>query len=225
MADGRTYHALEFEPGRSDPDKKWALSVKQPLAGLVAMGTTPLITKSLPPPAELVGKRIALHAGAGHVPYKEFSEDAAEWAHKKWGASLSELRQMLPHGGVIATVKLEAAYKIGRAMHRKIYAAPPNRYGSSYKGPWHPYDGAYFFEQGTGFAGRWAWALTEPKLCPDFVPLRGHGGIFDLVGAMDLEAQRVADEAAHGHKQGAGAAAPGQGAGNSGEQSKNEDAA
>ncbi len=190
MAGGRTYHPLEFEPGRSDPDRKWALSVKQPLAGMVAMGSTPLVTKSTPPPRQLVGRRIALHAGAGEVPYKEFSEDAEAWARKQWGASLQELRKLLPRGGVIATVQLEAAYRIGRALHRKVYAAPPNRYSANYHGSWHLYDDVYLFEQGTDFAGRWVWALTEPKLCADLVPLRGHGGIFDLEGARALERDR-----------------------------------
>lgn len=193
MAEGRNYHALEFVPGKSDPSKRWALSVKQPLAGMVAMESTAVITKSSPPPAELIGKRIALHAGLGDVPYKEFSEDAEAWARKRWGVGLPELRRLLPHGGVIATVKLEAAYKIGRAMFRKVYAKPPNKYGSLYMGRWHLYDGVYFFEQGKDFEGRWVWALTEPKLCPDLVPLRGYGGVFDLNGALALERDRSAE--------------------------------
>lgn len=192
MAAERNYHSLEFVPRRSDPNRKWALSVKQPLAGMIAMGKTAIITKSTAPPAELIGKRIALHAGAGHQPYKEFTPDAEQWAHAIWGVGLPELRALLPRGGIIATVELSAAFRIGRVMQGKCYAYPGSQYAAHYAGIWADYDGTYIFEQGEVDPGRWAWCLTAPRLCENLVSLKGYGGIFDLDGARAVERERVA---------------------------------
>jgi len=191
----RNYHALEFVPRQSDPARKWALSVKQPLAGLIATGRTQIITKSAAPPPELVGRRIALHAGAGHVPYKAFSEHARAWAEAAFGADLPALRHLLPHGGVIATVELEAAFRIGRVIDGRAMANPLGKYAAHYAGRWHGHDGGRIFEQGETEA-RWAWALTAPELCRRTVPLRGYGGIFDLDRARELEAQAQQGDAA-----------------------------
>ncbi|RAN30653.1 hypothetical protein [Hyphomonas pacifica] len=190
----RKYHALEFEPRareawKRDPERRWALSVKQPLAGMVIMGRTPLVSFSKAPPAEMIGKRIALHAGAGEIPYKQFQADAREWVEKTFGADLPALRHLLPYGGVLGTVVLEAAFRIGRVMGGQAWADPKSQYAAHYAGTWHQHDGKRIVEIDT-MAGRWAWALTEPRLCRDFVPLRGHGGIFDLQAARDLHRQK-----------------------------------
>ena len=188
----RTYHALEFVPRRSDPSRRWALSVKQPLAGMIATGRTAIVAKSAAPPAELIGRRIALHAGAGHDPYKAFSAHAADWARAVWGADLPALRHLLPRGGVIATVELSAAFRIGRIMGNRAWAQPSSQYAANRQGLWADFDGAYAFEQGDCAAGRWAWCLSLPVLCTDLVPLRGYGGIFDLEGAFAQERARAA---------------------------------
>lgn len=191
----RNYHALEFVPRQSDPERKWALSVKQPLAALIARGLTRIVTKSQAPPPELIGKRIALHAGAGNVPYKAFSEHAAEWAKAAFGAELRDLRHLLPHGGVIATVELEAAFRIGRVIDGHAWANPLGKFSAHYAGRWKGHDGTRVFEQGD-IDGRWAWALTAPELCKRTVPLRGYGGIFDLERAREIEAQAQQGDAA-----------------------------
>ncbi len=187
----RTYHALEFEPGKSDPNRRWAVSIKEPMAALIAMGKTALVCKSARPPSDLMGKRIALHAGAGHVPYGQFTDHAAAWAFAAFGAELKALRHLLPHGGIIATVKLEAAFRVGRVIDGHVWANPKGHYSVSYMGTWHRHDGARIFEVGET-TGRWVWALTEPKLCANLVPLRGYGGVFDLEGAQQLEARNAA---------------------------------
>jgi hypothetical protein len=192
MAEGRNYHALEFVPGKSDPTKRWALSVKQPLAGMIATGRTAIVAKTLAPPVELIGKRIALHAGAGNTPYKDFTEDAADWARLIWGADLAELRQLLPRGGIIGTVELAAAFRIGRLDGRKAWAKPQSHYAAHRAGIWADFDGTYVFEQGDVGAERWAWCLTAAKLCDRLVPLRGYGGVFDLDGALAQERERSA---------------------------------
>ena len=182
----RYYHALEFVPRKSDPNRRWALSVKQPLAALVARGITPLVIKSKLPPPELMGKRIALHAGAGDVPYKDFSEHAASWTKVIWGVELSDLRLALPKSAVIATVKLEAAFRVKRVAEARAYAHRGNAYSAPFAGLWERHDTRPVFEMGP-IEGRYAWALTEPKLCARPVPLKGMGGLFDLEAALSQQ--------------------------------------
>lgn len=189
----RTYHALEFVPRQSDPSRRWALSVKQPLAAMVATGRSAIVAKSSAPPPELIGRRIALHAGAGNVPYREFTGEAEDWLRAVWKADLADLRTWLPRGGIIATVELAAAFRIGRVMGGKAWASPGSQYAAHYAGIWADFDGTYLLEQGDCTPGRWAWCLTDPKLCPDIVPLKGLGGIFDLDGALALERERSAE--------------------------------
>ena len=199
----RHYHALEFVPRRSDPTRKWALSVKQPLAGLVATGRTSMITKSTLPPPELIGKRIALHAGAGDVPYKAFSEGAKEWCRKVWGCELADLRLALPHGAVIATVQLSAAFLIGRVIDGRAYRAPTSAARATFSGTWTEHDMRPIFEMGEKLEGRFAWALTHPQLCARPVPLKGMGGIFDLEKAREQQRSEAGSGASR-HEPGSG---------------------
>lgn len=52
-----------------------AITLHQPWASLIACGAKPYETRSFPPPAGLIGRRIAIHAAARKVCLDELSAD------------------------------------------------------------------------------------------------------------------------------------------------------
>lgn len=189
----RDYHALEFVPRQSDPDKKWVLSIKQPLAGLVAMGKAGLVLKTTPPPSELVGKVLAIHAGAGAIPYKHFTPHAKAWAERAFHAPLKDLRKALPHGGIIATARLAGAFKIGRVIDDKAYPHPGGRFSAHYAGRWRDFEfhPVFVARDPDKVIGAWAWCFEDPKLCEHTIAMRGLSGVFDLNAAYKLHLDRT----------------------------------
>ena len=105
--------ASKHWPGGGLPDK--ALTLHQPWASLVAAGAKTIETRSWQPPADLVGQRIAIHAGkqlATQLP-KKFQQAVAKHLGQDW-------RTTVPRGAVIATAKLEKTTQAtGRAARRR----------------------------------------------------------------------------------------------------------
>ncbi len=176
------YHRHEFQPGRSDPSRRWAVSVKQPLAAMLATGRVRLLPKSEAPPEDLIGKRLVIHAGAGDVPYAHIREGAERKLRDAFGTSPKLLRPWLPRGMAIAEANLVGAFRIGRVIDGRAAYSPHAKHAAYYLGAWREFDGDPVLDVGE-IEARWAWCLSEPAIVNERgVPLKGVGGVFDLEG-------------------------------------------
>lgn len=188
-------------PGRpvSDPERSWALTVKQPLASLLIDGVETILTKSLPPPVELIGRDIFLHAGQGHVAYKHFSPLQETRATRHFGASLQTLRNgeddagtgRAVQGALLGFSRLVAAYVISNTINGRVYASLHDADTRRALGVWRDYDGAAC-PPGDVSARRWAWCFDSPTRFRVPEPMIGAGYLYDLEKHRD----RIAREAA-----------------------------
>ena len=133
-----------------------AVTLHQPWASLVAKGAKTVETRSWRPPASLIGRRIAIHAGRerrNEAPGEEFETAVAKHLGAGW-------RDELPAGAVVATAVLaEVAEAAGDGKDA------PTR------------EEALF---GDYRAGRWMWRLGGVKEVKPPVPVRGHRRIWSL---------------------------------------------
>lgn len=182
MSRRHDYHRHEFRPRQSDPGRRWAVSVKQPLAAMLATGRVKLAPKSEPPPHELIGRRLTLHAGAGDVRYADIAGSAERWLQAAFGATPKALRKLLPKGMAIATAELAGAFRIGRVIEGCAHYARDSRQRAHYLGDWLAYEAERVLEVGP-LEGAWAWCFREPEIVnQQGAPLNGVGGVFDLEG-------------------------------------------
>ncbi len=156
-----------------------AISLWQPWASLIACGAKPYETRGYPPPRELIGQRIAIHA-AKHVDKetRSFAEDVMYGQHSHGGFDLADKMSAsmegipdhllgsfgmatLPVGCIVCTVQLDAAFCLGTeaegASHpaasvgkRMISRPMPDCFTVRYD-PFGDYA-----------PGRWAWLLRGP---------------------------------------------------------------
>jgi hypothetical protein len=158
-----------------------ALTIWQPWASFLALGLTPFETRPWPPPQQLIGERIALHAAARPV-----GGDTRTWASRAGAPAL-------PLGQVIATAVLAAAYRLGpdttgtgvHQVHARIGPSSARRevVKADQFGDFKP--------------GRWAWYFTGPERLTPPVPVHGERGIWqwDPAGnsVNDLSVRRAHD--------------------------------
>ena len=129
-----------------------AVTLQQPWASLVAGGYKKIETRTWKPPTELVGRRIAVHAGKrlpGRLPQR-LEKAAAGRLGKDW-------RLSLPLGAVVATAeltKVEPASKPGLSKEELLF--------------------------GDYSAGRWMWRLGDVKVVEPPLPARGYQGFWHL---------------------------------------------
>ncbi len=174
-----------------------AISLWQPWASLIACGAKPYETRSWAPPRDLIGATIAIHAAKkidkGAV---EFAEDLMYGQHEAGGFELADKleasmkgaddKQMgifghavMPIGCIVATARLEAAFKLGAPAD---WATPPaarieRRLSSGLVTQTQscvPYD-----DFGDYAPGRWAWLLTNVKALRP-ITMKGAQGFFEL---------------------------------------------
>lgn len=149
------------------------VTLYQPYASLVAVRAKPYETRSWPAPGALIGKRIAIHAGAKPAlsllanDTMEDVELALNLPRAKWAS--------LPFGAVICTARLTGAYQSKRWLQSELSVD----FRASVAGSF-PLCG----EQGLGIRfgdfrqARWCWALDEIELIEPPVLAKGHQGIW-----------------------------------------------
>jgi len=153
-----------------------AITIWQPWASLIAIGAKFYETRAYPPPANLVGQRIAIHAAVRRVKEGEISQatlDAAGQAFQRHHPIRGPRYVYdLPHGAVVCTAVLAGAYKLGTpclcGKARVVEARPddlfkaPDEIDIDHFGDYRP--------------GRWAWLLTDVQRLDRPVPAKGKQG-------------------------------------------------
>ena len=143
-----------------------ALSLHQPRASLIAAGTKNIETRSWPPPQNLIGQRIAIHAAKKIVTfpdtpaYREFNDAVSNALGHDWLGKI-------PTGAVVAIATLQNA--------RQVQAETAMPEG----------DELLF---GDFTPGRWMWELSDVQPLAPPVPARGHQGLwhFELPRPMGV---------------------------------------
>ncbi len=147
-----------------------ALTVRQPWASLIAQGTKRCETRGWPPPKQLIGQRLAIHAGQARLP-RDLS--AQETAAIEAGLGLSAARWAeLPFGALVCTAVMEGAYRVGaNSRHPRRLKITETVSGSV------SMDAIELEAAETRFgdfsAGRWAWLLREIELIDPPIPATG----------------------------------------------------
>lgn len=157
-----------------------AISLHQPYASLIAYGLKPYETRGWPPPARLIGKRIAIHA-AKRAPHLGCRDPGLtlEVSHAFRLAGMRDAEGWwwtdtpLPIGAVVCTAVLAGAYRLavqgvvdadiaGSAMlssgwnvgGRRVHVVPADLFGD-----YSP--------------GRWAWLLSHVAHTHPPIPAKG----------------------------------------------------
>ncbi|WP_068437016.1 ASCH domain-containing protein [Magnetospirillum sp. XM-1] len=149
-----------------------AITLHQPWASLIAIGAKTFETRSFPPPAKLIGQRIAIHA-AVRDPVKIYMEmyrandpawepicnalDDAGFDGLNWS--------LLPLGAAVATAVLTGAYQLGdggQVVQRRGTGPQYLTLKTDHFGDYTP--------------GRWAWLLTDVQPLATPIPAKGKQG-------------------------------------------------
>ena len=131
----------------STTDSLKALTLHQPWASLIAGSHKMTETRSWRPPENLIGQRIAIHAGKlQREPDGYLATAVATCLGSAW-------RQNLPSGAVIATARIKSVKRIEN--ERDVPAGNEALFGD-----YTP--------------GRWAWHLTDIRVLPKPIPARGY---------------------------------------------------
>lgn len=194
---------IRWAEGR-DPARNWAITRQQPVASLLVSGALWGFSRSVPPPAPLIGKRLILTAGGGHEAFKD--ADAAGWgavaAYCGQEVSAAEIPdgrrklyaeavKTLPVSQSVGAVRLAAAFQIGNVLEGCVYADV--RPGTAYSGPrgmgtWQLFDGQPLPIVEKLTRGRWMWCFdAHHEFDLDFrVSMNGFGGIWDYEKGVAL---------------------------------------
>jgi hypothetical protein len=144
-----------------------AITLWQPWASLVAAGAKPFETRHWPPPARLIGVRIAIHAARRPVPHNLDPELAAAIGE---ALGQRDWQRHLPRGAVLCTATLAGAYRLGAAVAPEQMGVVAAIAGS-------PQLAVIPIDSFGDYAPlRWAWQLTaiEPLAAPS--PAKGRQG-------------------------------------------------
>lgn len=145
-----------------------ALPLWQPWATLIALGHKRIETRSWPPPARLVGNRIAIHACKGGLSKRAEAETLA----------LPEFAVLdgveLPRGAIVATAKLIRF----REFDLEWVAELESR---------RPFEVAF----GDYTTGRYGWIFDQVRALREPVPATGSQGVFPLPIAVIEAVQGV----------------------------------
>lgn len=154
------------------PTAMKALTIWQPWASLIACGGKVLETRSWPPPASLISKKIAIHAAfkAPAIGLQDFEvkemEEALQLPQGRW--------HQLPFGAVVAIAKLEGGYQVKSycPVQSDIEFRDEAVEGS------RQLCGMSFERFGDFRQGRWCWYLTDIEPVGPY-EARGQHGLWD----------------------------------------------
>ena len=147
-----------------------AITLHQPWASLIAVGAKTIETRSWAPPKNLIGERIAIHAGKRLV-----SESfAPEVWQPIWDSRGKEIE--VPLGAVVCTAVLECAMQVqsircGVAFCDALPSYTPRKLESEMCIDIDPY--------GDFDVGRWLWILEDVQPLVEAIFARGYQGFWD----------------------------------------------
>lgn len=194
---------IRWMDGR-DPARNWAITRAQPVASLAVCGALWGFTRSVPPPAPLIGRRLILTAGGGHHPFKEAAESGHRAVLDYCGVALSpaeipsgrermfrEAVKTLPQFQSVGAVRLAAAFQVAHVIDGVVYA--DIRPGGAYSAPrqmgiWKEFDQRPLPQLERIERGRWMWCFDAAH---EFdldrrVALKGFGGVWDYEKGLKL---------------------------------------
>ncbi|MDP3460064.1 MAG: hypothetical protein Q8S09_12400 [Hyphomonas sp.] len=194
---------IRWMDGR-DASRNWAITRAQPVASLVVSGALWGFTRSVPPPPQLIGKRLIITAGGGHHPFKEAGDDGRAAVLEYCGVEVSiaeipagrermfrDAVKTLPVFQSLGAVRLAAAYQIAHVIDGVVYA--DLRQGTALvaarqMGIWKEFDGRPLPRLETLERGRWLWCFDAAhEFDLDMrLPLKGFGGIWDYEKGLKL---------------------------------------
>jgi hypothetical protein len=157
-----------------------AITLWQPWASLAACGLKTFETRSWPAPAVLIGKRVAIHAGARDI-FR--CPDARRLA---WECLVRSVPMTL--GAVVGTAVVTGCYRIGGAAGDGLdreEKGPAWITGSVPGSP--PLLTLLPDIYGDYSPGRWAWALSRPRLFRRSVPARGRQRVWTWTPPPEME--------------------------------------
>lgn len=156
-----------------------ATTLWQPWASLVSIGAKRYETRGYPPPAKLIGQRIAIHAAkkspfwvAQYLPAdtRDAVADALDLGIEGEGWD------GLPRGAVVCTAVLAGAYKVASIVDddaggtMALFDLTATVKGS-------PFSSVIDVDEfGDYTPGRWAWLLAEVQALPEPAPAKGKQG-------------------------------------------------
>ena len=192
---------IMFVPNVSDYRRAWALTLKEPIAGLMVAGKIWAFTKSTPPPRRLIGQRIHFQAGQAlvkigpvkeNVPLQKMISIASGAEPDAWRQGLDVLSKKNA-GKVLGSAVLRAAFVTGGLRPITDHGVcavsfRPDSNAPRYLGEWRSFDGRTIIPVGnwsapsrTARTWRWAWCFSDPQLNPKSDErLKGFGGLWDL---------------------------------------------
>lgn len=153
-----------------------AISLWQPWASLIEARVKTFETRSWPPPARLIGQRIAIHAAKKQVSVRDLTEELHEACLDEFGCSYN---YTLPRGAIVCTAVLAGAYPLDDESADGRHVAVRSRLAGS-----PALDCIAIDAFGDYSRGRWAWRLTGVEPVSPAVPWRGSQGFF----TVDFEA-------------------------------------
>lgn len=145
-----------------------ALTIHQPWASCIARGWKPVENRDWPPPPQLFGQHLAIHAGKGwdHPALEDLHRDAAQL-----GIPDGELNSAMPSSCVLAVARLAGAVRVepgpaGNLRATKVLGGLPGRRAlDAARSPWA--------------RGLWLWVL-EDVVAIDPVPCGGAQKVWRL---------------------------------------------
>jgi hypothetical protein len=147
-----------------------ALTVYQPWASLIAAGAKPYEWRGWAAPARMVGRRIAIHAGARAVRRNEIAEllldlesEGEAFTSLIVDGALPLLQQWHTSPGMLPLSSVLCTAIIGKPITAAAYAA---EHGMA------PADSDRIDHT------KWGWPLTEIEVLEPFVPARGAQGFW-----------------------------------------------
>lgn len=146
-----------------------ALTIWQPWASLIAAGAKPYEWRGWPAPARLIGRRIAIHAGARKVRRDEIYELLTGLEFNEGdtslivGRALPLLQHWLDAPGSLPLSSVLCTAILGHPIPAAQYAAQ------------HGYTPA---DSDRIDHTKWGWPLTDIEVLEPFVPAKGMQGIW-----------------------------------------------
>ena len=154
-----------------------ALTLHQPWASLIAHGVKSIETRSWPPPREIVGDRIAIHAGKRDPDSWEWNDDI-RLACEHWDFDI-------PLGVVVATARLAEVRKVTQNPRLRRWE-PDYRYVlATSRISTLEHREIKIDSFGDFSLGRWLWMLTDIQKVEPLVPARGRQGFWDWCPDME----------------------------------------
>ena len=135
-----------------------ALTLYQPWASLIAAGIKTTETRDWAPYQDLIGRRIAIHAGRQVIANPRYLDPAV------WDAAATLFGQRwdlaIPKGAIVATAVVAHAYRIKQGQETNSRQGRKDPYGN-----YQP--------------GRWVWVLEDIEQLEPPVPARGSLGLWE----------------------------------------------